>query len=101
MRKDISWLDKRALARNKNKLSRILEHERGHLQIAYIVANQLQQRKTKIYSSNNYRNDAKIIADRTFNEFSGFEDLYDRETNHSNNHAKQLEWNKKLITLLR
>jgi predicted secreted Zn-dependent protease len=99
LRKDISWLDKKSLSRDKNKLSQILNHERGHLLIAYILANELQKRMSKMYIGD-YHKQAKTVADMVFAEFRNFEYRYDMETNHSNNISKQREWNKKLISFL-
>lgn len=98
MRKDISWLDKKLL-KNKKELARVLEHERGHLLIAYIVANALEKKMTGYYSKY-YKNEASALAGSIFSEFRVFERNYDIETRYSNDYEKQREWNKKLRDLL-
>lgn len=99
LRRDISWLNKKLLLKDKDRLNEVLEHERGHLIIAYLTANELGRRLNRTYS-NNYSTEAKEIANRVFSEFKVFEMNYDRETKHSNDQIKQKEWNIKLKKML-
>lgn len=98
MRKERSWIDKRLL-NDKKRLSQILEHERGHVVIANILAKKLEEKMSKVYYGN-YIIEAKKIFQKIFDEFKLFEVKYDDETNHSLNQAKQKEWNIKLKKLL-
>lgn len=81
--------------KDKQKLFSILNHEKGHLAIAYLVANELQKRLTKTYTSN-YIKESKAIADKVFSDFRKLEYDYDVETKHSLNKAKQIDWDNRI-----
>ena len=98
MRKERSWINKNLLS-DKKRLSEVLQHERGHVVIANILASKLKSKMSKIYYGD-YVVQAREIFQTIFNEFRSFELKYDEETNHSINQIKQTEWNNKLKNIL-
>ena len=85
----------------KHKNDFVLKHEQGHFDIAEIFARKLNQR-LKAYTFNNatYKEDLKTIYTTITSEKEAFQDLYDRETDHSRKKEVQEEWLKKIIKML-
>ncbi len=76
-----------------------LLHEQHHFDITRLSAEKLL---TDIASANftkgNYRTLLSSIFEKAFNENSELQHQYDKETNHSIDTTKQLEWNNKIAS---
>ena len=80
----------------------LLKHEQGHFDITEIYARKLRQ-SLQIKKYKNYKligKDVDKIYDRNNLEWRQFQNSYDKETDHSKNKNKQLEWNEKIQNLL-
>jgi hypothetical protein len=85
----------------RSKTDFILKHEQGHFDIAEIFARKLNQRMTHYkFNQATYKTDLKDIYDGITKEKEDFQDLYDRETDHSRKKEQQLEWLKKIEKML-
>jgi len=98
MRKELSWIDKKLL-KDQKQLDKILDHERGHLILAYALANGLRKRMNKVYYGD-YNKQSSIIFNDLFEKVKALQVKYDLETDHSNNRIEQKEWNSRLKKLL-
>lgn len=87
----------------KKKSVELLKHEQGHFDITEIFARKLRQTlQNKTYR--NYKSIGKEV-DKIYNKnnmaWRKFQNLYDKETDHSKNKAEQLEWNTKIQSQLK
>lgn len=90
---------KKKAKRQNNKL---LKHEQGHFDITEIFARKLRKSlQNKKYK--NYKTIGKEV-DKVYNKnntaWRKFQNLYDKETNHSKNETKQTEWDIRIQNLL-
>ena len=84
-----------------SKTDFILKHEQGHFDIAEIFARKLNQKMSGYqFNRSSYKTDLKSIYDGITNEKEAFQDLYDKETDHSRKKEQQLEWLKKIEKML-
>ncbi|CAD8179024.1 unnamed protein product [Paramecium octaurelia] len=77
----------------KTKWDRLLEHETGHYLIGCLCALDFKQKADKFKYTKNYRMECTKLFQDTFQFYLQMEKQYDEETNHSQNVAKQKEWN--------
>jgi hypothetical protein len=82
---------------NKSKQSDyILKHEQLHFDITELYARLFRKQLTESVSSIKDIPKLKSINKKILQEWQAEQNKYDRETNHSINEAKQLEWNKNI-----
>lgn len=85
----------------RHKSDYILSHEQGHFDIAEIFARKLNSKMSSYkFNAHTYQTDLRKIYQDITEEKDKFQDMYDKETNHSINTAKQEEWLKKIKTML-
>ena len=79
------------------KTDYILAHEQGHFDIAEIYARKLNK-VLKAYKpdENNLSKDVNKIYEKMMKAYYDEQEVYDKETNFSINHAKQEEWLRKI-----
>lgn len=71
----------------------ILSHEQGHFDIGEIFARKLMKEVTRYqFNRNTFQKDLDAIYQKIVGDKEAFQQLYDDETNHSRNKAKQEEW---------
>ena len=87
-----SW----AIVKHEDSLG--LEHERHHFDLCEIYARKLRKETGKM---NFYTDDFINLTYKTIREENKEQDLYDKETNHSLNKIKQVEWDKKIDNQLK
>jgi hypothetical protein len=77
--------------------SSVLVHEQGHFDISEIFARKLRKafREYK-FNAKTVQSDLKEIFTRINSERRLYNELYDIETNSSQNHTMQVQWNKKI-----
>jgi predicted secreted Zn-dependent protease len=98
MNKEASFFDTTRL--HKEYIPKLLNHEQGHLYLAYIAANKLEREMAKLKFSSNFVAEVRDKF-REFNQIFGQDDLlYDKETNHSGNDKAQKKWDEKFRKLL-
>jgi hypothetical protein len=84
-----------------HKTDYILTHEQGHFDIAEIFARKLNKKMSEYkFDKNSFKEDLKEIYQSLMGEKDAFQNIYDKETNHSINKEKQAEWLKKIEGLL-
>ena len=85
----------------RSKTDFVLKHEQGHFDIAEIFARKLNKRMSEYtFNRNTYKTDLKEIYEGITKDKEAFQDLYDKETDHSRKKEQQLEWLKKIEKLL-
>lgn len=86
----------------KNQNDKLLKHEQGHFDITEIFARKLRHKliKKKYKHYNTIGKDIDKIYSKSNMSWRKFQALYDKETNHSKNEIKQIEWNTKIKNLL-
>ena len=90
--KNIFYCDKSWVRPDKRNRSDLLEHEQAHFDLCEVYARRLRRR---VLDSNQKLDIDKAIYE-VFDAFKQRQKLYDKETNHSRNKEKQVEW---LITI--
>jgi len=84
-----------------HKTDYILSHEQGHFDIAEIFARKLnKEMSTYHFNKKTYRKDLSSIYRAILDEKEEMQNNYDKETDHSINKAKQVEWLKKIQQML-
>ncbi len=80
----------------------LLKHEQCHFDITEIFSRiftkKIQERG--VVSKNKFNKDVQDIMKEVSSDLKKFNDLYDDETNHSQNTAKQKEWEDKIEKML-
>ncbi len=85
----------------RNKTDFILRHEQGHFDIAEIFARKLNKKMTEYqFDKTTSKSDLKNIYSGVTAEKETFQDLYDKETDHSRKKEIQEEWLKKIVRML-
>ena len=108
--KSKSWV------KNGQEADWLLNHEQGHFDIARIFAKEFNERVQselmgKDFSCPSYIKNSNTISIQAKNQVQNIFDQehqkalqtqshYDAETNHGNNNSKQIEWDKKIQSLL-
>jgi hypothetical protein len=85
------------------KAQNLLNHEKGHFDIAEICARNYRKAISKIKANNrkNAINEIKRMNLSIQKNLSEFQNRYDKETNHSENREKQAYWNKQISKMLK
>ena len=80
----------------------ILGHEQGHFDIAEIYARKLfKELNEYTFNEKTFEKDLTEIYQKVVKDKDSFQQLYDRETEHSKNKEKQEEWLKKISETLK
>ena len=81
---------------------KLLKHEQGHFDITEIFTRKLRQsyQNHKFKSYKTVGKDLNKIYNKNNSEWRKLQGLYDKETKHSKNEIKQIEWNSKIKVLL-
>lgn len=90
--KNIFYCDKSWMRPDKRNRSDLLEHEQAHFDLCEVYARRLRKRVL----DSNHKLDIDNAIYEVFDAFKQRQKLYDKETNHSRNKEKQVEW---LITI--
>jgi len=86
----------------KVKSDHVLAHEQGHFDIAEIHARKLNKAlKEYKYNRNTVSQDVNKIYEDIMKKHHETQSIYDKETDHSRNSAKQEEWYKKIANDLK
>ena len=80
----------------------LLDHEQLHFDIAEVYARRLRQKLSLLEGLNqhNFEERVREVYHEVMTEHNAFQDLYDRETQHSKDREKQAEWNKRIKDML-
>ena len=81
-------------------VANLLNHEQGHINIAYINGNRLRSALNLTVYSLNYKQEIKTAFDKYLAEFDKLQTQYDEETNHSIDAKAQRIWDVKIKLLL-
>ena len=83
----------------------LLRHEQLHFNVAELFARKMRQAFNSYVAFHkhtaNTDNELKAIYDRLWAECKAYNELYDNESDHSRNKAKQDEWDRKIMNDLR
>ena len=83
--------------KNKDASEYKLKHEQVHFDISEIYARKLKKEISQLLLSDTINKKyLDFLFDKFIIEMNEYQDLYDKETNHSINNEKQLEWNNKI-----
>lgn len=75
----------------------LLLHERYHFHIAEIYARKLRRELINIkFTKENYKNEITSVFNLNKKERNKYQNLYDKETNHSKKSLEQEYWNEKI-----
>lgn len=97
-----NFIKNKSSVKPDKKSEHLLKHEQDHFDISEIYTSKF--RKNIIEEKFNEKNfDKKLqsLSDKYFNELHKYQDLYDEETNHSQNKLKQAEWDVKIAKELK
>jgi hypothetical protein len=93
---DLSWYNK------STANEYVLRHEQLHFDITELYARKLRAALKQISPKAAKPSAiAEKLYDKFFSESRDYQDLYDHETNHSRNEARQAEWDKKISSALK
>jgi hypothetical protein len=83
--------------------SYLLAHEQLHFDIAELFAREIRKRLLELNGINHSKFESRVrqIYREVNREHNAFQDLYDKETDHSKNREKQAEWEARVETMLR
>ena len=82
---------------DKDNLREVLEHEKGHLDIAEYVTRLLNNRLMYV---KDWKTADKLFSDYSIDTVDVYQKLYDAETEHYMNKSEQKRWNEKLKSML-
>lgn len=82
---------------DQNKIKEILQHEKGHLDIAEYVTRLLNNRLMYV---KDWKTADKLFSDYSIDTVAVYQKLYDAETEHYMNKSEQKRWNEKLKSML-
>lgn len=75
----------------------LLKHEQGHFDISEIYTRKFKKNSIEEkFNEKNFRQKVSEINEKNKNEQNKYQDLYDKETDHSKNEQKQIDWNIKI-----
>ncbi len=75
------------------KTAYILAHEQGHFDITEIYARKLHQAlQSYNFNKRNYRQDVNSAYQKIITEKEAFQEMYDKQTDHSRNKKEQAAW---------
>lgn len=79
-----------------------LLHEQHHFDITRLGAEELVKQIAKAkFTKDNYNGLINSIFDKVYKENIALQEMYDKETEHSINREKQLEWNDKIAAMMK
>lgn len=74
----------------------LLAHEQLHFDIAELYTRKMRKALQEYKFTNDFQNELDKVTDDVIAKRKAYQELYDEETNHSNNEEAQLEWNQKI-----
>jgi hypothetical protein len=84
--------------KNGKETEELLNHEYGHFLIAFIYSERFKSKvKDAKFSLKEVDANIQKVFDDTFKDCVNYQNLYDKETNHSLNKEIQKKWNDKLF----
>lgn len=94
----VCYFDKnKSWVKADEKTDAALKHEQGHFDIAEIYARKLRKEISSYkFKKKTLATDFNNLYRKFSNDMNTFQDLYDKETDHHKNTAKQTEWNEKI-----
>ena len=81
------------------EVEELVNHERGHLIIGYLIGNLLRKTLNAAIYTSNYREEIKALFTKYHQEYGQLQTQYDDETNHGTNRGVQKLWNVKVRQL--
>lgn len=79
----------------------ILEHEQGHFDLCEIYARQLRKKLNNAnLNASNLSKEANAIFNKVNDQYVERQKVYDRETNHGQEHSVQAKWNGVIVAEL-
>lgn len=92
------FIKKESWKKSKSPSNYLLNHEQKHFDITEIYARKLRKTltDTPFKSETVARKEIPKIIRNNNKELNAFQDLYDKETNHSINKEKQIEWDENI-----
>ena len=95
---NVKFNEKESWAKPKETTDNLLNHEQGHFDIYEIYGRLIIKRikESKALSDRKFSDRVQKIFKKTFAELQDFQQEYDKETNHSKDKEKQIEWKKRL-----
>ncbi len=92
-----AFFDKQESWKKKLVDSYILEHEQLHFDITELFARKLKEKLCKLIPKRkSIQSDIQSIANKIIQEKDDMQNLYDRETNFSQNVKQQVKWKQKI-----
>jgi len=92
---ETSWV------KESSRTDDLLLHERGHFDISELHARLLNKALNNTTFSSNYKEEINEIYQSIIDQRAQMQEQYDRETDHSRNKDKQIEWTKRIEYELR
>ncbi len=84
-----------------SRMAELLAHEQVHFDISELHARSLSKALNEAVFTANFKGEIEAIYQSVINRRAKMQELYDRETNHSRNPEKQLEWIKRVTSELK
>lgn len=78
----------------------LLEHEQNHFHISEFFARKLKKELSELIASESVGNEAERVYNKIQKEHAAFQNKYDRESKHSLNVDKELEWQERVLDSL-
>jgi len=93
-----SYFDKKtSWVKNKNATEYMLKHEQVHFDISELYSRKLKKEISQLLLTDTVnKKNLNFLYDKCIIEMNEYQDIYDKETNHSISIEKQLEWNIKI-----
>jgi hypothetical protein len=92
-----AYFDKNLSWAKPNLTEFVLKHEQLHFAITELFARKLRQKFSKMHNPcSKSKSDIQAIFTETMREHRAYQNLYDRETNHSLNKKEQGDWEVKI-----
>lgn len=93
---------KKSWVKAKKATDKLLIHEQGHFDIFEVYARIFVKKleESNALSGPKYGEKTKKIFEKNFDELMKLQGKYDRETDHSKNEEKQVEWTAKIKSML-
>lgn len=83
------------------KTSYILAHEQAHFDITELFARKLHQELEQYqFNRKSFKKDVNTLYQKVVKEKEMFQELYDKQTDHSRNHTQQQQWLTRIDQLL-
>lgn len=91
LQRDKSWIDKKRVL-SPQMLTRILNHEQGHYNIAYMEQQEILRIASRTRFDANYRAEASDLFNRIHAKYEQLNQNYDEDTQHMLDKVQQHSW---------